>query len=429
MSSYPLNSTKTNSITSTLSKKESMRPFYLILFYLFLEYGRPQAILPFLSYLHLPAVTIVLLGLSGFFSGRFKWDDKQTKLYLVLLGLMVIHGPIAVNNFWTLMIFIAMSLNFIVYLSMSNVIDNQEKYKKLVNAWFFIHIFLSVVGIKNMGRGVGGFLGDENDLCMTLNMILPFSFFLALYESGKKRTFYIVITCLFLFVIILTQSRGGFVGLGATTIYCWIRTKRKALTALIVGLLAVFVVLVAPQTYWDQVRSITEEGITTGTGEERVYTWGVGWHMFLDNPIMGVGQGNFPFVFRKYEVEAGHGEEGYHGRSVAGRAAHSIYFTLLPELGLIGTFLFISMVLSNIKDLNVIKKISRTHKNTTAGDQTTRFYYIAMALEGSLISYLASGVFISTLYYPNFWILMGFIISLKKILISNTKSFQALSPS
>ena len=411
-----------------LAKRESLFPLFLLLAYLFFEYARPQVLLPFLSYIHLPAITIVLLGISILFSGNVRIRDKQTIIFLVLLGLMVIHGPIAVNNYWALMTFIAMSMNLIVLLSLVHFVDDPGKYDRLVKFWLGIHIFLAIVGIVKKGTGIGGFLGDENDFCMTLNMIIPFSFFLAVSAEKGKKPWFILLICLFLFVIILTESRGGFVGLSATFIYCLFRTKRKALAALFVGILAIFAVLVAPQTYWNEVRSITEEGTRSGTGEERIYTWKIGWHMFLDNPVIGVGQGNFPYEFRKYEIEAGFAEEGYHGRSVAGRAAHSIYFTMLPELGLIGTFLFIALVISNIKDLNRIKTIS-LNEMKGEGDGAGKFYYLALALEGSLISFLVSGAFISILYYPNFWVLMGFIISLKSIVMGRVNQVPTLLPS
>lgn len=398
----------------TRMKRESLFPFYLVLLYLFLEYSRPQDLIPFLSVFRLPLITVVLLGLSILFSGKFRLRDKQTLLFMAILGLMVIHGPIAVNNYWALMIFLTMSLNFVVFLSLVHFVDTPEKYERLVRIWLGIHIFLAIVGIVKKGEGIGGFLGDENDFCMTLNMIIPFSFYLSVHAYRGKKIRYILLTCLFLFVVVLTESRGGFVGLSATFLYCWLRTKQKAVTALLVALLAVFAVFVAPSTYWSEVRSITEEGAQTGTGEERVYTWRVGWHMFLDNPVLGVGQGNFPYVFRKYEIEAGF-EEGYYGRSVAGRAAHSVYFTVLPELGLVGTFLFLAIIFYNLKDLNQIKNTSLTLDGMEGGNRPSGYYYYALALEGSLITYLVSGAFISVLYYPNLWILMGFIISLKNI--------------
>jgi O-antigen ligase len=410
-----------------LVKKESMIPFFLLLFYLFMEYGRPQSLLPFLRIFRLSGITVALLALYVVFSGKVKFKEKQTLLYMFLLGQMIIHGPIAVNNYWALMVFIGMTMNFVVFLSLIHFVDSQEKYEKLINIWLGIHVFLAVMGILKQGKGIGGFLGDENDLCMTLNMIIPFSFFLSLDHTGRKRVFYLVLTCLFLFAIIITQSRGGFVGLIATGIYCWLRTKRKFISALIIGILAVFAVIMAPPQYWDEVRSITEQGTSKGTGEARVYTWTIGWHIFLDNPIMGVGQGNFPWVFGEYEKEVTGSDEPFHGRSVAGRMAHSIYFTMLPELGLIGTFTILAMIYYCFKDLNLVKKRfipgkkNKVNVKAGTGIPSTKLYHIALALEGSLISYLVSSSFISTLYYPNLWILMGFIVSLNHIVIQDLK--------
>ena len=149
--------------------------------------------------------------------------------------------------------------------------------------------------------------------------------------------------------------------------------------------------------------------------------------MFLDNPIMGVGQGNFPWVFKKYEFQVTGSDEPFHGRSVAGRTAHSVYFTLLPELGLMGTIPFLLIILYTFKDLKHIKKITLKNRNTKASFQPDRFYYIALALEGSLITYLVSSVFISTLYYPNLWFLIGFIIAYKKIVSSKEENAASLS--
>lgn len=413
------------SMNYPLSKRKYMAPFYIVLFYLAMEYGRPQEILSFLTYLHLPIISIILLAFYGVFIERYQWNDKQTVLYLLFLSLMVIHGPIAVNNYWTLKIFIAMVINLIAYLSISNFVDSEEKFERLVSVWLVIHIFMAIIGIKNFGAGIGGFLGDENDFCMTLNMIIPFSFFLAVCSSGKKKIYYILLTCLFVFVVFLSRSRGGFVGLCVMFLYCWMRTKKKVITGFLLVLLVGFAVVFAPTSYWDRIKSIQGEGASTGTGEERVYEWKIGWHMFLDNPVMGVGQGNFPFVFKKYEVQVMGGEDPFYGRSVAGRVAHSVYFTLLPELGLIGLFIFSGIVYYNLKDLKRIKSLTDNKKTVNKSHIfEDKYYFMAVALEGSIISFLVSGIFISILYYPNFWICMGFIISLRKIVLSKVNNLQ-----
>jgi len=399
------------------SRTEGRLPFVLLLIYLFLEYGRPQALFLPLSVLHLPALTAILLVAFLLLQGKMRLRETQTQLFALLLGLMVIHGPIAVNNYWALVIFITMGLNFIVYLSILHFVDNEEKFGKLVDIWLKVHVMVAFIGIVRGGVGAGGFLGDENDLCLTLNMILPFAFFLALSSpNNRRKIYYVGLACLFLLVIAMTNSRGGFVGLAATGFYCWWKSKRKLIAGAVVVVLTLFMVLVAPPTYWDEIRSIAEENTPAnpyGTGAARYYSWKVGWGMFLDNPVMGVGQGNYPWNVGIYEQKLGL-TDGFHERSMGGRQAHSLYFTLMPELGLIGTILFASMVLLTVRDLRRIQRSDPTSK--TAADRALPVQSIASALEGSLVGYLASGTFISVLYYPNFWLLMGFTLSLRKIL-------------
>jgi O-antigen ligase len=128
---------------------------------------------------------------------------------------------------------------------------------------------------------------------------------------------------------------------------------------------------------------------------------------------MGVGQGNFPWNVGVYEQKLGL-SEGFHQRSMAGREAHSLYFTLIPELGLIGIVLFASMLLLTVRDLRYIQRSAA--KGEKAADGALPVASLATALEASLVGYLASGAFLSVLYYPNFWLLMGFTLSLRKIL-------------
>ena len=79
-----------------------------------------------------------------------------------------------------------MVMNFIVYLSLIHFVNDQDKYDKLLKTWLGIHVFLAIIGIVKHGRGIGGFLGDENDFCLALNMIIPFPFFLAVSTIGEK---------------------------------------------------------------------------------------------------------------------------------------------------------------------------------------------------------------------------------------------------
>jgi hypothetical protein len=407
-------------------KNESMFSFYLVILYLFLEYARPQNFVPYFQYLHLPAVTIAIIAISLFFYNKLTFGDAQTVIIILLLTEMVIHGPIAVNNYWAFQVFYTMVITFIGYMAIVHIVNTDEKYYKLVKYWLMIFIFLAIYGYLNAnlnvlkryryGIGVGGFVGDANDFCMALNMILPFALFGIFSEKTVSgRLYYIFLTCLFLLVIIFSESRGGFIGLVSVVLYSWWRSNKKIILSLLLGVFLVFALMVAPPTYFDEIQSIRTEASdsnTSGTGAQRIYAWKLGWKMFQDNPVIGVGQGNYPWNVGKTEDEL---QVLWKTRSLSGRAAHSLYFTLLSELGVIGAALFVLMIFYSAKDLIFIEKTVKPGNKNLLKDDSKKIYYLALALEGSMIGFLTSSIFISTLYYPSFWILCGFILSLKKV--------------
>lgn len=418
MSLNSLNFHASNTMKIVAQKKESMLPFRLVLFYLFLEYVRPQLMVPFIGVFHLPAITILLIGASLLFTGKMYLGDKQTILFLLFMGEMIIHGPIALNNYHAYTKFYGMCISFIAFLGFINIIDTEFKYDKAIKFWIIVYIFLAIIGIMNKGYGVGGFLGDENDFCMALNMIMPFGIFGILSAKNKtEKIYFYIITGLFL-LSILNYSRGGFIGLISVVTYCWFRTNKKIKYILIIGLFLVVGLIAAPSSYWERVRSISTEikenieGTSKGTGGQRIYAWKIGWNMFLDNPVIGVGQGNYAWHVKDTEDQMG---VQWAERSLAGRVAHSLYFTLLSELGLVGTFIFLLFIIYSVKDLIYINKSMRYRTDIYSEEESKKIHYLALALEGSLVGFLTSSVFISTLYYPNLWILLGFIVSLKKI--------------
>jgi O-antigen ligase len=374
--------------------------FHLTVAYLLLEFARPQELVPILAPLRLPGLVAGALALALILSGRISLSDKQTRLFVVFLALMAVQVPLAANNYRALIGLKYMLITFLVYLGIVIAVDSLPKIRTFITLWLGVHVLLAIHGIAARGRGVGGFIGDENDVAMTINMIVPFSFFLAQKEPKRaKRLLYIGLTALFVLANIFTFSRGGFVGLLAVSLCCWLRSPNKLRSAVVIVALGLLVSLYAREGYWERIQSSWEEGVSAGTGEDRLYMWRFGWKMFLDNPIIGVGQDNFPARFAEYE-----GDERLYGHTRTWRAAHSLYFTLLPELGLVGAIIFFGMVYRNWKDVAAIR-------------QSIRLRPYAHALEASLIGFLVSSVFISTLYYPNFWVTMGFVVALRRIVM------------
>ena len=398
----------------SLQPKPTKIGFGLVLLALLFEFGRPQDFFPPLKVVPIPSLLDISLALAVFVSGIGKYSNTQTRLWMVLLAFMAMWVPFANNNFWALMVFKDMTLYFFFYLGIVTFVNTTSRMQTLIFVWLGVHLVLAVNGILHQGRGVGGWLGDENDFGMEMNVAIPVAFFMSQGAVGKgNKLMYVGSLGLFVMALVATSSRGGFLGLLAVGAYCWLFSSRK-LMSLFLGVCLVGLVLVAArQEYWDRISTITDDKTTeSGTAGQRMFTWGIGWEMFLANPILGIGQGNFAWTIGEYL-----GGRTWQTKSLAGRQAHSLYFTLLPELGLVGVLIFGSMVYFNLRDAR-IKVLSSwsgpSRKVDRANDpQFARAVLFGKAISGGMIGYLATSAFISTLYYPTFWIMMALAVALR----------------
>jgi O-antigen ligase len=360
-------------------------------------------------------------------SGKLNFSNLQTKLWLPLFAVMAIHVPIAVNNFWALMRVKDMLLLYCVYLGIVAFVDSLERMMTLIKMWMGILGFLAVMGIAKGGVGIGAWMEDENDFCMVMNMAAPFGYFLFFSATGvKEKMKYLGFLGTFILAAMASLSRGGFMGLASVGAYCWYRSPKKGYALIVLVIVMVFMVVLAPEKYWDEIASSTSEETmgVEGTGGARLYTWGVGMKMFYSNPIIGVGQANFPWAFEVYEAG-----ERFHTRSFAGRQAHSAWVTLLAELGLAGIVIIGGMLVQCYKDLKQVRRrfapagSRQKHGQTVQVGEDMRAH-LARAMEGSLIGFIVSGIFISILWYPSLWIMLAFVVALRNI--SETQTGEAL---
>ncbi len=400
------------------AKKESNIGFYLVMMAMLFEFGRPQDVVPQLKVLPIPTFLDVSLFVAVLVSGKAIFANTQTKLWLALLAFMALWVPFARNNFWALMTLKEMILYFFFYLGIVTFVNTTSRMQKVIFMWLGVHAFLGVNGILHHGQGVGGWLGDENDFGMEMNVAVPVAFFM--YQAAptqRAKLLYVILLGLIVMSVVSTSSRGAFLGLLAISSYCWFYSPRKMMS-LIVGIcLAGLVLIAAPQEYWDRISSITDDStMESGTAGQRMFTWGIGWEMFLANPVFGIGQANFPWTIGEYL-----GGRTWQTKSLSGRQAHSLYFTLLPELGLVGVILFGTMIYLNYRDTRVrqffpvvLRRIGEQPAKEQAGEpELVRAALFGNAILGGMIGYLTTSAFISTLYYPTFWILMGLAVALR----------------
>ncbi len=346
--------------------------------------------------------TLVLI----FFILKFTdWNSvkcKQIKYLWLFVFLLSIYIPFAMNNSFAYRAFKTQVLYMPFILSTMICINSIQRLRNFILICICIEIYISIYAINHNGLGPGNYFGDENDLALYINMWLPFCFILYFSDKNKiHRVIYIVGLASGLIAIIVSFSRGGFVGLIAVAFTLWSFFNKKILTLVLLSSILFLMLVIGADKYWEEMSTITNT--KEETANTRLLSWEAGWKMFLDNPL-GVGGYNFQVRFPEYQSKE-------FTRNMWGRAAHSLWFTLFPELGILGIYIYFVLLYYNIKDILFIKKIEIEDSN----DDMQYLNHLSVAFLASLAGYFASGTFLSVLYYAHYWYMTGIIVAANKV--------------
>ena len=326
---------------------------------------------------------------------------------VLMLFLLALHVPFARNNFWAFSVTQGFLLLFPFSISIILFVDTFERLRTFMKCWGFLALYIAVNGIRGGGIAGSSFLEDENDFALLVNMMLPFALCLFMYEREKTmKLVYLVTSLLCVASNVISHSRGGFVGLIVVLAVIWLASPRKILSLVLVGILAMGVYVSADQRYWDRMATI--EQTDEGTAKGRLDSWQAGWDMFKDHPL-GVGPGNYGIYLPKYYPAS-------QPNTMWGRAAHSLWFTLLPELGIPGAILYLFLLRANLRDLSYLRKLSMD------GDGHRFAHFLSRALMASLAGFFAWGTFLSVLFYPHYWYLSAMIVATRQIIDRNLSS-------
>src|SRR6266480_7719450 len=186
---------------------------------------------------------------------------------------------------------------------------------------------------------------------------------------------------LLLVVILLTQSRGAFIGLvaGMGPALIWSGLKRPGRLLFFAGILALVIGLAIPASVWERLSGIEKltsestiaEADALGSAAQRLAIQKVAWQIFVDNPVFGVGLGAYPLMNARYAPELGISD------------THNTYLNLAAELGLPGLVLWCALVLS------VLRYAYRSRRLAAPGELATQQAWI----ERALCAYLVAAVF------------------------------------
>ena len=239
------------------------------------------------------------------------------------------------------------------------------------------------------------FLGDNNGVAMGMMMLLPLLGALAQTATIRGEKFVHRFVAIGAFMRgITTYSRGGFLGAAALGLIAFIRAEKKWRALIGIVVLGGLVLTVMPQAFWDRMDTIyvedEEARDTSATG--RLHFWRVGALMAEANPLTGVGLNGYNWSYASYNDD-----ERFEGV----RAAHSIWFGVLGDLGYPGLILFAAnlgfALLSCWQVGRMAGKDPRYRELRIYGN----------ALFSALVVYAVSGSFLSQQYSEMAWHLFG----------------------
>jgi len=176
---------------------------------------------------------------------------------------------------------------------------------------------------------------NENDLGLMLAVCLPLIFYLALRSKGTAaRLIAWVPFPLFMTAILLSGSRGSVVSAAIALMMLplsfryFSRSQRIVAGVACLGVVLCSLFLVHAEV-WLRMQQFTAE-LTEGTLTHRTVIWAAGLASFRDYPWLGIGSGAFPAaVFRLIDIPY---------------VAHNTFLSILVELGVVGEFVWITML-------------------------------------------------------------------------------------
>jgi hypothetical protein len=393
--------------------------FAALMFYAFIEYSRLPEMYPAFAMLKLGKISIVLAALGYLVSPRTRTSGRLASggfdlAILVFIISSFVSACFSSGQQYVWDGFVDVLGWGVVYFLITRVLNSPQRIRififliLLLNLKFAQHtvrqyIFDRSIGMSDMriitsggaGEGTSSFFGNVADLGLAMTVVwgIVWALLAGKTEKGKlSRAFLMICFALFFLAILLCGSRGAVVGAGAIVLTALARSPKK------IG--AVFLAVIFVLAIWFVLPGASKERFQSAwhwendaNAASRVMFWKAGMRMFWENPVFGVGPENFSHINPTHF------------------AAHSLYVQALSESGVVGSIAILTLWIL------FFRMNARTRKYALASDgagSRSFEYSLAFGLNLAMVGYLTSGAFLSVLYYPHLWILLGLSVAVNR---------------
>ena len=402
-----------------------------------LLFFRPQDVLPALAPLHLAEIA-ALVALAALMFGRLSRGLPITRTPPELFGVAALGAVIIVTapfSIWpggALGTFSDLYVKvLLIFLLMANTLTSARRVEQFTWLIVVALAYLAMRAVIDYGRGVnlvengrvrgavGGILGNPNDLALNLVSVLPLAITFALRPGRQSLRWFAAVSVVFMVAAtVVTQSRGGTLGLAIVFLIFAVKLLRRRPGLVFGGALVIaMAVPMLPASYLNRIHSIFEPELDdTGSREARRILMQEAAAAFAANPLAGVGAGQF----KNYDAQ---------NREVAWRESHNVILQIAAELGVLGLACFFFVVARGFMAPAQARKLLRRLRQTEQSrewrgvplpeaDRAT-LDAIQLAMSASVAGWFVSAQFGSVGYNWTFYYVLGLAIAPREILLDH----------
>src|SRR5262245_19966594 len=377
-------------------------------------YARPNDLFPVLGSFPLVkivaiSVLLIYIGSKGAAGARLSvWTLEMTML-VVIAALGLIFMPASASPMDSMNTLTDPYLKtVIIFILMVNLVDTRRRLYSLWKLVVICGVALAVGAIRSYAKGeftargvrieglVGGMFENPNDLATALDLLLPFAVALTLISKGGTRLFYLVCAAFMAIGVLVTLSRGGFLGLIAMGgVLLWkLGRGRRLMTTLAAALVCGILFAATPGGYGDRIATIFNiEQDQTGSAQERRALLERAAEIAIRRPVVGIGMGNF------------------HIYSIHDHEAHNAYLEIAAELGVTGLIAYLIVIFAPFRSLRRIERQTRGMRSKSEREM----YRLSVSIQAAFIAYMVCSFFASIQYLWYLYYTAAYAVALRQI--------------
>jgi O-antigen ligase len=338
--------------------------------------------------------TLTYVGFLGYIFAitTYRFPIGDVSIVIALLGLLTMKEPVRVPGLlkglgvfllWAMLGWGLSSYPDVVYLRLNqlvklwlialvaaNALRTRQQVRFFLVFWLGCFALYPVRGAffnyyvyreTLFGRALWNYIfSNPNDLAAYCILQLAMALGLhAIEAKGPVRLATRIGLLLVPLLILLTKSRGAFLGFAVFLLFALWGQKRRGRAIGITLLIATAVLAIAPKNALDRVfdlRKIESTGDVAaadaeGSAEQRYEIWKVARLIIREHPVTGVGLGAYPMEHNVASQQPQFKQTAW-GR----RDTHSTYLNVTAETGLIGFIIFASSYLATFISVDATRR-------------------------------------------------------------------------